>query len=375
MTATIEAQIKDIELELKRTPYNKATQYHIGKLKAKLARLRAVLETRRTAKVGAPGKGYAIRKTGHATVAIVGYPSVGKSTLLNKITTAESAVADYEFTTINIIPGLMEYQGAKIQILDMPGLIRGASEGKGRGREVISAVRNADLILLLVDVFNPDITILVEELYGGGIRLNQQPPDIRISKRGMGGLDISTTLRLSKIDETMIKSILHEYRIMNATVVIREDITEDQLIDYIAGNRRYVPAIAVLNKIDMVMPEFIAELRNHPTYKTDSKLDFIPISAEKNIGLDKLKAAIYDRLNLIRVYLRPQGGEIDYREPLVIQAGTTINTVCKLVHREFATKFRYALVWGPSAKYPGQIVGSNHILHDGDIITIVKRRG
>src|SRR3990172_2371114 len=137
----LEDQIRDIEAELAKTLYNKATQHHIGRLKAKLARLKDEQETRRS-KGGGGGPRYAVKKSGNATVGLVGFPSVWKSTLLNAITDAVSAVAAYHFTTLEVIPGLLELEGAKIQVLDMPGLIRGASKGRGRGREGISLAPN-----------------------------------------------------------------------------------------------------------------------------------------------------------------------------------------------------------------------------------------
>ena len=80
-------------------------------------------------------------KTGDARIALVGFPSVGKSTFLSKITKTKSEIAAYSFTTLTAIPGVLEYGGAEIQILDLPGIIEGASEGKGRGRQVISAAK------------------------------------------------------------------------------------------------------------------------------------------------------------------------------------------------------------------------------------------
>lgn len=74
-------------------------------------------------------------------MALVGFPSVGKSTFLSKITKTKSEAASYSFTTLTAIPGVLEYGGAEIQILDLPGIIEGASEGKGRGRQVISAAK------------------------------------------------------------------------------------------------------------------------------------------------------------------------------------------------------------------------------------------
>jgi len=151
--ATIEEQIKEIEEEILKTQKNKATEHHIGKLKAKIAKLKAQQELQKV-KGGGTGRRFYIKKSGDATVALVGFPSTGKSSLLNLLTSANSAVAEYHFTTLEVIPGIMEYKSAEIQILDMPGLIKGAAKGKGRGREVITAARAADIILLLGDVFN-----------------------------------------------------------------------------------------------------------------------------------------------------------------------------------------------------------------------------
>lgn len=62
--------------------------------------------------------------------------SVGKSTLLTMLTGTHSEAASYEFTTLTCIPGIIQYNDTKIQLLDLPGIIEGASEGKGRGRQV-----------------------------------------------------------------------------------------------------------------------------------------------------------------------------------------------------------------------------------------------
>jgi len=234
--ATIEDQIKAVEDEIHRTPYNKATQHHIGKLKAKLARLKDEAQKRLSAR-GGGGPSYAVKKSGHATVAIVGYPSVGKSTILNHITDAQSAVAAYAFTTLDVIPGVLYHKGAQIQVLDMPGLIRGASKGRGRGREVISVARNSDLILLVVDVFETDISVLIDELHLSGIRLNQQPPDVVIAKRARGGVSVNPTVKLTKMSEETIAEMLREFGHLNADIVVRDDISEDQLVDVLAGNR------------------------------------------------------------------------------------------------------------------------------------------
>ncbi|MGQ9587628.1 MAG: OBG GTPase family GTP-binding protein [Thermoplasmata archaeon] len=365
--ATIEEQIKAIEEELARTQYNKKTQHHIGKLKAKMARLKDELELRRAK--GPKAAGYAVKKSGHATVAIVGFPSVGKSTLLNKITNAQSEVAAYHFTTLTVIPGVLEHRGAKIQILDMPGLIKDASKGKGRGKEVLSVVRAADLILLMIDVFETNVQVLVDELRTANLRLNERPPDIVISKKNRGGVTVNFTTKQSTLDEELVRDMLNEYGYINADIVIRQDIVEDQLIDHISGNRLYLPAIVVINKIDLVNPAYLKQVE-----KRLQGWRVVPISAEKGIGLDELKDQIFDTLRFIRIFMKPQGKEADLVEPLVIKEGSDIGMVCDAIHRDFRKNFRYAQVWGRSARFPGQIVGIEHKVKDQDIVTIIVRR-
>jgi small GTP-binding protein len=365
--ATIEEQIKAIEEELAKTQYNKNTQHHIGKLKAKMARLKDEMEVRRSK--GPKTSGYAVRKSGHGTVALVGFPSVGKSTLLNKITNAQSEVAAYKFTTITCVPGLMEYRGAKIQVLDLPGLIKDASKGKGRGREVLSVVRSADLILLMIDVFETNVQVLVDELWTANMRLNQRPPDIVISKKNRGGVLVNFTTSQSTVDEDLVVEMMNEYGHINADIVIREDIVEDQLIDYISGNRHYVPAIVTVNKTDLVNKEYITHLK-----RKLKGWSIVPISAEKDIGIEELKEQIYVALKFIRIYLKPQGKEADMVEPLVIKDGSDIGVICDTIHRDFRRNFRYAQVWGKSARFPGQIVGLEHKVSDQDVVTVIVKR-
>lgn len=367
--AAIEDQIRAVEEEIQKTPYNKATQHHIGKLKAKLARLKEEA-LKRAAKSGGGGPGYAVRKSGNATVGLVGFPSVGKSTLLNAITSARSEVAEYDFTTLDVIPGILEYRGAKIQVLDMPGLIRGASKGRGRGREVISVARVCDLILLMVDVFETNVNVLVDELNLAALRLNASPPEIVIKKRTRGGVNVNSTVPLKKVSAEMVAEMVREFGHLSADVVVRQDVSQDELVDVLAGNRVYASAFVVLNKIDLVGGDYLREVE-----KRLQAWRVVPISAAKGEGLDRLKEEIYRSLRFIRVYLKPQGKEADLKEPLIVKERSTVGMVCDSLHREFRDKFRYAHVWGKSATHPGQRVGLEHPLVDEDILTIVVRRG
>jgi ribosome-interacting GTPase 1 len=151
--------------------------YH---LHSKLARLRAQLLEPAPGAGSGGGTGFDVSKSGDARIALVGFPSVGKSTFLSKITKTKSEVAAYAFTTLTAIPGVLEYGGAEIQVLDLPGIIEGASEGKGRGRQVISAAKTSDLIVMVLDATKraEQRAILERELESVGIRLNRDAPQV-----------------------------------------------------------------------------------------------------------------------------------------------------------------------------------------------------
>jgi uncharacterized protein len=263
---------------------------------------------------------------------------------------------------------MMDYSGSKIQILDMPGIIEGAASGKGLGKRVLSVARSADLVLMMLDVFQPHhFSLLKKELSEIGIKIDRKPPNVVLEKASVGGVSVSTQVPIA-VSERLIKEILHEYGIHNGRIIIREPgLTDDQLIDILLGNRIYIPSLTVLNKIDLVNQGFLKEVQ--------SKIgnNFIPISADANINISALKQAIYQRLDLIRIYLRTKTGETDYEEPLIIRNGSSVATVCNKIHRKMTRDFKYAQVWGRSAKFGGQKVGLDHTLVDQDVLTITKK--
>ena len=366
----IPEKIKAIQDEMAKTQINKATEHHIGLLKAKIAKLKREQEENIIKKSGMKSDGFDVRRTGDATVVFIGLPSVGKSTLLNKMTKAKSTVGSFTFTTVTVVPGMMEYRGAKIQVLDLPGIIKGASTGKGLGKRILSVARTADLVLLMLDVFQPyHEHVLVNELGNIGIRLNQLPPNITIEKASMGGIAVAQQVKLTKITEKHLKDILHLYGIVSARVVIREDVTSEQLADYIAGNISYSKSITIVNKIDLVDKEFLKEL------KKKIKSEVIEVSANSDINIELLKEKIYEKLKFIRIYMRPKGGETDFKEPLIAREGDTVEDICNKLHRRMKRAFRFGLVWGKSVKFGGQRVGLTHILLDEDVLTIIKKRG
>lgn len=362
-------KIEDIEAEMARTQKNKATEKHLGLLKARLAKLRADLLKEAAQSSGGGGEGFDVKKTGVASIGFVGFPSVGKSTLLTKLTGVESEIAAYEFTTLTTVPGFIKYRGAKIQMLDLPGIIEGAKDGKGRGKQVIAVARSCDLIFIVLDVNKPlkDKEIIERELEGFGIRLNRDPPDIIVQPKESGGISITNTVPLTKITTDEVKSVLQEYRMNSCNVSFRCDATVDDLIDVInAQNRRYIPAIYVLNKIDSISIEELELLYRIP--------NAVPISAGKEWNLDELLGIMWDRLNLVRVYTKPRGKMPDFSDPVVLRGQhCTVRDFCNKIHHTLVDEFKTAQVYGSSVKHQPQYVGLAHVLQDEDVITILKK--
>jgi len=367
---SISAKIAEIELEVARTQKNKATNFHLGQLKAKLAKLKKELieGTSGGSGGGGGGAGFEVTKSGDARVGLVGFPSVGKSTLLNKLTGTYSEAAGYEFTTLTCIPGTIKYKGSKVQLLDLPGIIEGAKDGKGRGRQVIAVAKTCNLILIVLDCAKPMIhkKIIEKELEGFGIRLNKRPPNIHFQKKDKGGINFIATATQTALDSETVRAICSEYRINNANITVREDCSADDLIDVIEGNRTYCPCLYVMNKIDAITIEELDVLCKIPHY--------VPISAHKEWNLDELLEKTWEYLAMIRIYTKPKGQIPDYNAPVVLsQHGHTVEDFCHKIHRTIMKSFKNALVWGSSVKFSPQRVGKEHLLNDEDVIQIIKK--
>ncbi|CAN6707440.1 unnamed protein product [Malus baccata var. baccata] len=369
-------RIKEIEAEMARTQKNKATEYHLGQLKAKIAKLRTqLLEPPKGSSGG--GDGFEVTKFGHGRVALIGFPSVGKSTLLTMLTGTHSEAASYEFTTLTCIPGIIHYNDTKIQLLDLPGIIEGASEGKGRGRQVIAVAKSSDIVLMVLDASKSEghRQILTKELEAVGLRLNKKPPQIYFKKKKTGGISFNSTLTLTHVDEKLCYQILHEYKIHNAELLFREDATVDDLIDVIEGNRKYMKCVYVYNKIDVIGIDDVDKLARQPNSVVIScnlKASFTLI-----LNFDRLLAKMWEEMGLVRVYTKPQGQQPDFGDPVVLSAdrgGCSVGDFCNHIHRSLVKEVKYVLVWGTSARHYPQHCGLGHVLNDEDVVQIVKKK-
>ena len=359
-------QIKALQDEIKKTKINKATESHVGRIKAKIALLKEKQEARVAKKTGRSDHGYSVRKSGDGTVLLLGFPSAGKSTLLNTLTGADSEVGAYAFTTLSVVPGMMHHKQAKIQILDVPGIVSGAASGRGRGREVLTVIHNADLVLVLVDATHPEhYPAILKEVFEANIRLNKVKPEVYITKKGMGGINIGKTVPLD-VDDDTLKDVLREFRVVNADVLIRSKIGVDDFIDCIEGNKKYVPALVCVSKADLVSPAQLKKVMKQVNGD-------IAVSASEGKNIGKLRDVIFKKLNFIRIYMKEPKKEADMEEPLIIMKGSTIRDVCTKTHKDFVDKFKFARVWGKSAKHPGQRLMLKHVLKDKDVLELHLR--
>lgn len=372
-------KIDDIKKEMARTQKNKATNGHLGLLKAKLAKLRTELLTEGCTGTGnSEGEGFAVAKSGDGRVALIGFPSVGKSTLLDSLTTTESAVGSYEFTTLTCIPGNVMYKGTKIQLLDLPGIIDGASEGKGRGREVIAVAKTSDVVMMILDAGAEHSKnhrgILEVELEACGLRLNKTPPNITFRQKKTGGVKVNMTVPLTFMGSTQaeaaknVHNILKEYRIFNCELMIRCDCTPDEIIDVIEGNRKYIRCLYVYNKVDTITIEDCDRLARLP--------NTIVISVHAQLNLDRLLEKMWEYLGLTRIYTKRKGGPPDFSEPVVLtqgRRGLTVESACKTISGEMLKIFNFAMVWGTSTKHSPQRCGLTHKLEDEDVVQVVTK--
>lgn len=359
----LEEKIEELQEQYSKTKYNKATNKYLGILRSKIADAKKKISSQKRRK----GTGFLIRKSGDATVALVGFPNAGKSSILGAITDVKSKVAAYAFTTVNLIPATLRYKGASIQMFDLPGLIEGAHMGKGGGTQIASAMRVSDLLLFVIDSrIQSNLYTLVKELEELDIKAGKSKPKIRIERTKAGGILIEAQ-RHRIPDKSIVNKILSEFGIYNCKISFMQDSDEDDLIDVVSEKNVYIDAIVALNKIDLNKDyEEVAE-----QIKKRTGLRVVPISALQSTNLEGLKEAIFEELMLNRVYLKPKDGEPDFAKPVIVRRGSDVYDVAIKIHSSIANNIRYAYVTGKSVKFKNQKVGRDHQLADEDVLTLV----
>jgi uncharacterized protein len=239
----------------------------------------------------------AVRREGAAQVALVGPPNVGKSSLLQALSSIQIKTGDYAFTTLRPVPALTLIKGILVQLIEIPGLIGGAAEDRGGGRALLGVLRGADALVYCHDAAAP-IEVLL---------------DVR-AEVARAGIELPSILAATKADEAA-----------------------DGAIDRL---RAAVPGT-----------------------------DVLPVSVLDDASLEAFRDAVWGLTGLIRVFTRkPRSDETD---PMAVRPGASVADVAAQLHNDLATECRGGRVWGPSAKFPGQLVGRDHVLDEDDVVEII----
>lgn len=291
-------------------PKHKASEKLQAELKTKISAAREACETERTKKRG--GVSYKIPRQGAGQVVLLGPPNAGKSRLLTRLSRATPEVAPYPFTTREPSAGMMDYEDARVQLIDMPPVTADVCEGY-----VSSMTRSADAAVLVLDLADDDgpfsAEAVVEKLAGTKTALVAEPP--------------------AAIDDYTVE---------------------------------YVRTMLVANKADdsgaADRLEIVREMFG-PRYPIHV------IAAETGQGVEELREAIYRFLNVIRIYTKHPGKPPDTTAPFTVPMGSTVQEFAGCVHRDFADKLKSARVWG-SAAFDGQTVGRDHVLADKDVVEL-----
>ncbi len=357
---------------LSTVPKHKHTEKLRAQTKHKIAVLRRELEeqkARKSARKG--GRSFFIGKEGAAQTALIGLTGSGKSRLLNALTHADAEVAHYPYTTKYPVPGMLQFEDTQLQLVEAPALMEGASKGAAWGQQVLALARNADALALVIDLSRDAVRqyrVITQELEAVKIFLEKPKGTVQIERRYAGaGLTLILAGRLENCTPEDVKRLLKDYRLDNALVKVTGSVTLDDVEDAIFESSTYKPVVILATKAEASGSSMeLEDLRE----VVGSRIPVLRVSAAKGIGLNEVASAVFRVLEIIRVYTKLPNDQRPATKPVILKVGSTVLDVAKTIHSQFYKNFKYARIWGPSAKYPAEHVGSTHVLMDGDTVEI-----
>ncbi|MFX0028069.1 MAG: GTPase [Candidatus Hermodarchaeota archaeon] len=375
---SLEQKIKLLEEFISLVPKHKATEKIIALNKSRVSKMKRELEERiqrqkTTQKIVSP---FSIKKEGIQIILISTYytPGTGKTTLLNYLTgAAEEKVG--KFTALPEI-GIYKYQKIRFQIVEMPSIMKGASEGIGNGKEILAQIRSCDLICICIDLsrsIEEQMTLLLDELNKAEIRLNVPPPPINVQKTGSNKIQVlyltGEAKKVGNIEEftEKVKEIVHENGIRNAIVKILGPITFDDLVDALTPSVVYKKAIIIATKGDLPYTEesFEQLIREY----NDKFPKIIGISILKKNFPPDFGEIVLSYLKKIRIYTMSTSGKIA-EKPLIMDKDSSIKDAAIKIHKSFFESFDHAVVIREGARQKRKRVGLDYILKDKDVIEI-----
>jgi ribosome-interacting GTPase 1 len=355
-------------------PQHKGTLKLRGQVKKKIAILRREMEEKRQKRAGRGGPRFFIEKEGAAQVALLGVTKSGKSCLLSMVTNAKIEVSPAPYATREPVPSIMNFEDVQFQIVEAPALMAGSADGRAWGLQTLALARNADGLILMVDLsFNPvaQLELILGELEKARVLVSKPMGRVDIERRYMGaGLRIMLVGKL--IDCTMreIEELLKSYRITDAVVKISGEVTLDEVENAIFESTTYKPTVIVANKLELEGAK--ANLRLLESYVAQ-KIPIIAVSCQKRLGLEQLGGALFRALSIIRVYTKEPGAREPTKKPFTLKKGAALNDLARSIHSDFEKNFAFAKVWSKRLAFSPQKVGLGFVLDDGDVVEIHVR--
>ena len=370
--SSIEEQITHLERFLGVVVKHKGVENHLRMAKGKLKRLKAQQEKQKQAKKGS-GERWLVPKGEDAQIVIVGCVNSGKSAVLNGIARSEAAkVGSYPFTTIKPEVGSVTTKGARLQLVELPALVEGSVRGEMSGKLVLAGIRNGDCVIIALDLsVDPveQLELVLEEMRKGKIRLNSQKPPVTIEKVGSGNIQVFNSHFFEGEGNEAVIEIMRSKGYVNVIVRFHAPTTLDEFLDSLDTTITYLPALIVASKGDLEGSKHNFELLKEYIESLDKKFLIIPTSAEQNEGFENIEEKLFNQLGKIRVYTRSAVGDIAER-PIILHEGSTVANAIEVLSKKMLKFFRFTRVWGSSAKYDGEKVGLDRVLHDGDVIQV-----
>jgi len=358
---------------LKYVPHHKGTMKLRGEMNRKISGIRADLDKKKRMGTGKSSGGpkLFIEKQGSAQVALIGTTNVGKSCLMKATTNSKVLVTPTAYSTHEPVPGIMTYGDVQFQIIEAPAVMEGSADGRGTGHVTLGLARNADGVILMVDLSRDPIEqleLLLAELEKSRVLVNKPSGRVDIERRHAGSaLRIILVGKLLDCSIQNVEDLLRSYKLNDAIVKISGDIKLDDVEDAVFETTTYKPAVIVANKLDL--KDAPANLRILKQY-VNGKLPVIAMSCELKTGIPELGKALFESLKVIRIYTKEPGSNKETGHPFVMKHGATINDLAKNIHKEFLENFLFAMVWAKRLPFSPKKVGIGFVLEDGDIVEI-----
>ena len=305
---TPEEKIAALEEMLRVIPKHKGTDKLQADLRSRLSRLKREPKKKGVTK----GFSHKVPTEGAGQVVLLGAPNAGKSSLVATLTHAKPEVAPYPLTTRDTSPGMMPYEDISIQLVDMPPLCEEHVEPW-----VYDVARGGDLAWLVVSIERPIVgyEMVIDLLDGKGIGLfppkAETPTDAR-----PGWLFKRSLLVVTGMDQ-----------------------------EGAAGDL-----------------EALYEL-------LETDLPIVPVSTADGTGLDELGKQTFDALDIMRIYTKQPGKEVDRERPFTLPKGSSVGELARVIHKDVADHLKFARLWGTNV-FDGQSVKAAHVLEEGDVVEI-----